>query len=47
MRATFIEEAVASTLVGIGLEPAGADRCRAAVAEARAALDTLAALTAK
>jgi hypothetical protein len=49
MGAAFIEEAVASGLVEIGLDPAEADRvadrCRAAVLEAGAAIDTLSALT--
>lgn len=49
MGGAFIEEAVASALVAIGIDPveAGrvADRCRAAVTEAGAAVDTLTALT--
>jgi len=49
MGAAFIAEAVASALVEIGIDPAEADRvadrCRAAVTEAGAAIDTLAALT--
>jgi hypothetical protein len=49
MGAAFIEEAVASALVEFGIDPAEADRvavrCRAAVAAAGAAVDTLAALT--
>ncbi len=49
MGAAFIEEAVASALVAIGVDAAEADRvaerCRVAVHEAAAALDMLAALT--
>ena len=49
MGAAFIQEAVASPLVEIGIDPAEADRvadrCRAAVLEAGAAIDTLSALT--
>jgi hypothetical protein len=49
MGAAFIEEAVASALVEIGIDPAEADRvaarCRAAVRDAGAAIDTLTALT--
>lgn len=47
--AAFIEEAVASALKEIGIVPDEADRvadrCRVAVAEAGAAVDTLTALT--
>ena len=49
MGAAFIEEAVVSALVEIGVDPAEADRvagrCRAAVNEASAAIDMLSALT--
>jgi hypothetical protein len=49
MGAAFIEEAVASALLEIGIDPGEADRvadrCRAAVIEASAAVDVLAALT--
>lgn len=49
MGAAFIEEAVASALVEIGTDPSEADRvadrCRAAVVAAGAAIDTLSALT--
>lgn len=49
MGAAFIEGAVASALAEIGIGPAEADRvaarCRAAVTEAGAAVDTLATLT--
>jgi hypothetical protein len=49
MGAAFIEEAVASALVEVGVDDAEADRvaarCRGAVLEAGAAIDTLSALT--
>lgn len=49
MGAAFIEEAVASALVEIGVDAGDADRvagrCRTAVLEAGAAIDTLKALT--
>lgn len=50
MGAAFIEEAVASALVEIGVDATEADRvagqCRAAVLEAGGAIDTLSGLTA-
>lgn len=49
MGAAFVEEAVASALVEIGVDHGEAERvaahCRAAVTEAGAAIDTLSALT--
>lgn len=50
MGAAFIEEAIVAGLIEDGVDRAGAervaDRCRAAVLDAAAALDTLSALTA-
>jgi hypothetical protein len=49
MGAAFIEEAVASALVDLGVHPSEAarvaDRCRVGIHDAAAALDTLTALT--